>query len=102
MTHSLRTTVYFFRFFKIYFICLCLCWVFIAALRLSLVVASRGYSLVAVLGLLIAAVSLVAEHGLSCPTACGIFPNQGSNPCLLHWQVDSFFLFLFLNFTILY
>ena len=21
--------------------------------------------------------------------ACGIFPNQGSNPCLLHWQADS-------------
>ena len=20
-------------------------------------------------------------HGLSCPAACGIFPNQGSNPC---------------------
>ena len=21
--------------------------------------------------------------------ACGIFPDQGSNPCPLHWQVDS-------------
>ena len=21
--------------------------------------------------------------------ACGIFPDQGSNPCLLHWQVDA-------------
>ena len=21
--------------------------------------------------------------------ACGIFPDQGSNPCFLHWQVDS-------------
>ena len=50
-----------------------------AAQGLSLVVASRGYSLVAVLGLLIAAVSLVAEHGLSCPTACGIFLDQGWN-----------------------
>ena len=28
-------------------------------------------------------------HGLSCSMACGIFPDQGSNPCLLHWQVDS-------------
>ena len=28
-------------------------------------------------------------HGLSCPEACGIFPDQGSNPRLLHWQVDS-------------
>ena len=23
------------------------------------------------------------------PIACGIFLDQGSNPCLLHWQVDS-------------
>ena len=29
-------------------------------------------------------------HGLSCPVACGIVPDQGSNPCLLHWQVDSY------------
>ena len=28
-------------------------------------------------------------HGLRCSTACGIFPDQGLNPCLLHWQVDS-------------
>ena len=21
--------------------------------------------------------------------ACGIFPDQGSNPCPLHWQADS-------------
>lgn len=28
---------------------------------------------------------VVAAHGLSCPVVCGIFPNQGSNPCLLHW-----------------
>ena len=27
--------------------------------------------------------------GLSCPAACGIFPDQGSNPCPLHWQADS-------------
>ena len=33
-------------------------------------------------------------HGLSCSTACGIFPDQGSNPCPLHWQADSFFFFL--------
>ena len=25
-------------------------------------------------------------HGLSCSMACGIFPDQGSNPCPLHWQ----------------
>ena len=28
-------------------------------------------------------------HGLSCSTACGIFPDPGSNPYLLHWQADS-------------
>ena len=28
-------------------------------------------------------------HGLSCSVACGIFPNQGSNLCLQHWQVNS-------------
>ena len=27
--------------------------------------------------------------GLSCPVACGILPDQGSNPCPLHWQADS-------------
>ena len=31
------------------------------------------------------------EHrcGLRCSVACGIFPVQGSNPCLLHWQANS-------------
>ena len=28
-------------------------------------------------------------HGLSCSAAYGIFPDQGSNLFLLHWQVDS-------------
>ena len=28
-------------------------------------------------------------HGLSCSVACGLFPDQGSNPCPLHWQADS-------------
>ena len=28
-------------------------------------------------------------QGLSCSAACGIFPDQGSNPCPLHWQADS-------------
>ena len=80
-------------------------WVSIAARVLSLVAASRGYSLVAVHGLLIAVASLVAElrllacrfqqlqhagsaavaHGLSCFTACGIFLDQGWNPSPLCW-----------------
>ena len=39
-------------------------WVFVAALRLSLVAVSEGYSLAEVHRLLIAVASLVAEHGL--------------------------------------
>ena len=31
----------------------------------------------------------VAVHELSCSEACGIFPDQGLNLCLVHWQVDS-------------
>ena len=33
--------------------------------------------------------SVVVAHGLSCSVACGIFPDQGSNPFPLHWQADS-------------
>ena len=62
-----------------------LCWVFVAAHRLSLDAASRGYSPVAVHRLLIAVASfwgsvgsrawasVVVLHGLSCPTTRGIF-----------------------------
>ena len=64
-------------------------WVLVAACGLSLIVASGGLLFVAVHGLLIAVASLVTEHGLSCSAACGIFPDQESNPCPLHWQVDS-------------
>jgi len=61
---------------------------------------SRDYSPGAVCGLLTAVASLVAvpglqsigsivvAHTLGCSTACGIFPDQGLNPCLLHWQAD--------------
>ena len=31
-------------------------------------------------------------NGLSCSAACGIFLDQGSNLCLLHWQADSLLL----------
>ena len=33
--------------------------------------------------------SVAVVHGLNCSEAGGIFPDQGPNPCLLHWQVDS-------------
>ena len=71
----------------------------------SLVAANGGYSPVAICRLLITVVSLVADfrscssqalerglvvvQGLSCSKACGILPDQESNPCLLHWQADS-------------
>ena len=80
----------------------------------SLVLESSGYSLVAVHQLLIGWASLIVEHRLlgmlalvvtdpwlestgsvveahelNCPKACGIFPDQESNPCLLNWQADS-------------
>ena len=45
--------------------------------RLSLVAESRGYSQVAVGGLLIAVAFPVVEHWLSYPTACGILPRPG-------------------------
>ena len=32
--------------------------------------------------------SVAVAHGPSCSAACGIFPDQGSNPCPLHWQAD--------------
>ena len=32
--------------------------------------------------------SVVVAHGLRCSTARGILLVQGSNPCLLHLQVD--------------
>ena len=33
--------------------------------------------------------SIAVAHRLSCSEACVIFPDQGSNPCLLQWQADS-------------
>ena len=33
--------------------------------------------------------SVIVAHGPSCFTACGIFPDQGSNLCPVHWQADS-------------
>ena len=51
--------------------------------------------------------SVIVAHGPSCSAACGIFPDQGSNLCPLHWQADSnhcatrealFIYFLFILF----
>ena len=59
-----KLTFYGIIFLKFFFLSLWLCWVFIAACRLSLVVVSRGYSLVVVHGFLIVVASPVAEHRL--------------------------------------
>ena len=79
--------------FFIYFIYFWLLWVFIAACRLSLVVVHRLLievaSVVVELGLYGAWTPVVVAHGLSCSQARGLFAHQGSNPCLLHWQMDS-------------
>ena len=68
---------------------------------LSLVVASGAHSSLWCVGLSLScplllwgtgsrhAGSVVVAHGPSCSAACGIFPDQGSNPCPLHWQADS-------------
>ena len=68
---------------------------------LSLVVANGGHSSSQCAGLSLLrplllrstgsrrAGSVIVAHGPSCSAACGIFPDQGSNPCSLHWQADS-------------
>ena len=33
--------------------------------------------------------SAAEAHRLSCPAACGVFPDQGSNPCPQNWKADS-------------
>ena len=54
---SIALFFFFFLFKIVWFL-----WVFVAMCRLSLVVVSRGHSLVVVCGLLIQVASLVAEH----------------------------------------
>ena len=89
-----------------------MCWVFVSARGLSLVAASGGHSSSRCAGLSLSRPlvaehrlqtrrlsscgswaleqgSVVVAHGPSCSAACGIFPDQGSNPCPLHWQEDS-------------
>ena len=93
-----------FFFFFVYidlFIYFWLCWVFVSVRGLSLVVASGDHSSSQCAGLSLSrplllrspgsrrAGSVVVAHGPSCSVACGIFPDQGSNLCSLHWQADS-------------
>ena len=83
----------FFNFFKNLFIYFWLCCVFVSVQELSPGVASGGHSSLWCAGLSLlrplslqstgsrCAGSVVVAHGLSCSAACGIFPDQGSNPC---------------------
>ena len=92
---------FFFKFNFYLFIYLWLCWVFVSVWGLSLVVASGGHSSSRCAGLSLSpplflwsagsrrAGSVIVAHGPSCSAACGIFPDQGSNPCALQWQADS-------------
>ena len=78
-----------------------LCRVFVSVRGLPLVAASGGHSSSRCTGLWLSwplllwstgsrrAGSVVVAHGPSCSAVCGIFPDQGSNPCPLHWQADS-------------
>ena len=96
LTRALNSS--FFFFFLIYF---WLCWVFVSVRGLSLVAASVGHSSSQCAGLSLSrplllrstgsrhAGSVVVAHRPSWSAACGIFPDQGSNPCPLHWQADS-------------
>ena len=50
--------------------------------------AARGLCLVAARGLPVAG-AFLGEHGLCCSAVGGLFLDQGSNPCPLHWQQSS-------------
>ena len=106
MQSSLSLLSFFFRIFlfQIYLfihIYFWLRWVFVSVRGLSLVAASGGHSSSRCVGLSLSrplllwstgsrrAGSVVVAHRPSCSAACGIFPDQGSNPCPLHWQADS-------------
>ena len=83
------------------FIYLWLCCVLVSVRGLSLVAASGGHSSSRCAGLSLSrllllwstgsrrAGSVIVAHGPSCSAACGILPDQGSNPCPLHGQADS-------------
>ena len=93
--------LFFFLIYYLFIIYFWLCWVFVSVRGLSLVAASGGHSSSRCAGLSLSrplllrsrgsrrAGSVVVAHGPSCSAACGIFPDQGSNPCPLHLQADS-------------
>ena len=96
---SLPGVLFFFKFYL--FIYFWLCWVFVSVRGLSLVVASGSHSSSRCAGLSLSrplllqstgsgrAGAVIVAHGPSCSAACGILPDQGSNPCPLYWRADS-------------
>ena len=98
LSPSFWDSIYFFFLKLIYFIFGC---AGSLLLGFSLVVVSGSYSSLCCAGFSLQwllllqsmgsrlAASVVVAHGLSYSMACGIFLDQGSNPCPLHWQVDS-------------
>ena len=103
---------YFYLFFNsVYFYLLTVCFIYLFMAVLGLRFCARAFSscgkrgplFIVVRGPLTIAASPIADrstgsrrarsvvvaHGLSCSAACGIFPDQGSNPYPLHWQADS-------------
>ena len=94
-------TLFFFVILYFIYFYFWLCWVFVSVRGLSPVAASGGHPSSRCAGLSLSqplllrstgsrcAGSSIVAHGPSCSTACGIFPDQGSNPCPLPWQADS-------------
>ena len=101
LIRAFSPSTFFFLIYFIYLFFFWLCWVFVSVRGLSLVAASGGHSSSRCAGLSLprplllrstgstCTGSVVVAHGPSCSVACGIFPDQGSNPCPLHWQADS-------------
>ena len=97
----------FFFFLKLFYIFIYLliywwlCWVFVSVRGLSSVAASGGHSSLRCTGLSLSrplllrstgsrrAGSVTVAHRPSRSAARGILPDQGLNPCPLHWQADS-------------
>ena len=100
MSWLLWIVLLFFFLINLFIYLFLLCWVFVSVRGLSLVVASGGHSSSRCAGLSLSqplllwstgsrrAGSVVVAHGPSGSAACGIFPDQGLNPCPLHWQAD--------------
>ena len=100
--HHKSSCLFIFIFLNLFylFIYFWLCWVFVAVRRLfsscgkqTLRRGARashcsGFSCCGTRALGMQA-SVVVAHRPSSSAACGIFPDQGSNPRSLHWQADS-------------